>query len=177
MLGLCLLVSALYMSAQSGRENTLNPNTAMDALVVRTSNGAVRGVAEGGDVSTFKGIPFAAAPTGDNRWRPPQPFRAIVPRFSEDNRKANQALVEVITKFAHRKKATPAQIALAWLLAKAPWIVPIPGTTKLSRLEENLGGAAIGLTVEDMHSLEEASSAIKVEGERYPATHAKLIDR
>jgi len=104
-------------------------------------------------------------------------FRAIVPRFSEDNRKANRALVEVIKKFAEGKKATPAQIALAWLLAKAPWIVPIPGTTKLSRLEENLGGAAIGLTVEDMHSLEEASSAIKVEGERYPATHAKLIDR
>jgi aryl-alcohol dehydrogenase-like predicted oxidoreductase len=104
-------------------------------------------------------------------------FRAIVPRFSENNRKANQALVEVITRFANRKKATPAQIALAWLLAKAPWIVPIPGTTKLSRLEENLGGAAIGLTVADIHSLEEASSAIKVEGERYPATHAKLIDR
>jgi aryl-alcohol dehydrogenase-like predicted oxidoreductase len=104
-------------------------------------------------------------------------FRAIVPRFSEDNRKANQALVDVITKFADRKKATPAQIALAWLLAKAPWIVPIPGTTKLSRLEENLGGASIGLTVEDMHSLEEASSEIKVAGERYPATHAKLIDR
>ena len=90
---------------------------------------------------------------------------------------ANQALVEVITTFAGRKKATPAQIALAWLLAKAPWIVPIPGTTKLSRLEENLGGAAIELTADDMHSLEEASSAIKVEGERYPATHAKLIDR
>ena len=104
-------------------------------------------------------------------------FRAIVPRFSEDNRKANQALVEVITKFADRKKATPAQIALAWLLAKAPWIVPIPGTTKLSRLDENLRRGAIVLSVEDMHSLEEASSAIKVEGERYPATHAKLIDR
>jgi aryl-alcohol dehydrogenase-like predicted oxidoreductase len=104
-------------------------------------------------------------------------FRAIVPRFSEDNRKANQALVEVITKFADQKKATPAQIALAWLLAKAPWIVPIPGTTKLSRLEENLGGPAIELTIDDLHSLEKASSAIKVEGERYPATHAKLIDR
>src|SRR3954447_5501516 len=104
-------------------------------------------------------------------------FRAIVPRFSEDNRKANQALVHVITRFAEQKQATPAQIALAWLLAKAPWIVPIPGTTKLSRLEENLGGAAIKLTADDLHSLEKASSAIKVEGERYPATHAKLIDR
>src|SRR3954454_23303239 len=104
-------------------------------------------------------------------------FRAVVPRFSEQNRKANQALVDAITKFAEQKQAAPAQIALAWLLAKAPWIVPIPGTTKLSRLEENLGGAAIQLTDDDLRSLQEASSAIKVEGERYPATHAKLIDR
>src|SRR5581483_10408755 len=104
-------------------------------------------------------------------------FRAIVPRFSEDNRKANQALVDVVTKFAQEKKATPAQIALAWLLAKKPWIVPIPGTTKLSRLEENLGGATIELNTDDMRALEEASSAIRIEGERYPATHQKLIDR
>jgi aryl-alcohol dehydrogenase-like predicted oxidoreductase len=104
-------------------------------------------------------------------------FRNVVPRFSEENRKANQALVEVVTNFAKRKKATPAQIALAWLLAKKPWIVPIPGTTKLSRLEENLGGATIDLTTEDVRALEEASSAIKVEGDRYPATHQKLIDR
>ncbi len=104
-------------------------------------------------------------------------FRAIVPRFSEENRKANQALVDVVTKFAQQKKATPAQIALAWLLAKKPWIVPIPGTTRLSRLEENLGGATIELTTEDVRALEEASSAIKVEGDRYPATHQKLIDR
>jgi aryl-alcohol dehydrogenase-like predicted oxidoreductase len=104
-------------------------------------------------------------------------FRAIVPRFSEENRKANQALVDVVTQFAQRKKATPAQIALAWLLAKKPWIVPIPGTTKLSRLEENLGGATIELTTEDVRALEETSSAIKVEGDRYPATHQKLIDR
>ncbi|ADV80885.1 aldo/keto reductase [Terriglobus saanensis] len=104
-------------------------------------------------------------------------FRAVVPRFTEENRKANQALVDVVTKFAEQKKATPAQIALAWLLAKKPWIVPIPGTTKLSRLEENLGGATVELTTEDVHSLEVASSAIKVAGERYPATHQKLIDR
>jgi aryl-alcohol dehydrogenase-like predicted oxidoreductase len=104
-------------------------------------------------------------------------FRAIVPRFSEENRTANRALVEVVTKFAKQKKATPAQIALAWLLAKKPWIVPIPGTTKLSRLEETLGGAAIELTTDDVRALEEASAAINIEGERYPATHAKLIDR
>ncbi len=85
-------------------------------------------------------------------------FRAIVPRFSEENRKANQGLVDVLTKFAQQKNATPAQIALAWLLAKKPWIVPIPGTTKLSRLEENLGGATIELTTEDVRALEEASS-------------------
>jgi aryl-alcohol dehydrogenase-like predicted oxidoreductase len=104
-------------------------------------------------------------------------FRAIVPRFSEANRKANQALVNVVTEFAEQKKATPAQIALAWLLAKKPWIAPIPGTTKLSRLEENLGATSVELSIEDVRALEEASSAIKVEGERYPATHAKLIDR
>jgi aryl-alcohol dehydrogenase-like predicted oxidoreductase len=104
-------------------------------------------------------------------------FRAIVPRFSEENRRANQALVDVVKEFARQKNATPAQIALAWLLAKKPWIVPIPGTTKLSRLEENLGGATIELSAEDVRALEKASSAVKVEGDRYPATHAKLIDR
>ncbi|MGA1983962.1 MAG: aldo/keto reductase [Acidobacteriaceae bacterium] len=104
-------------------------------------------------------------------------FRNIVPRFSEENRKANQALVEVITQFAEEKKATPAQVALAWLLAKKPWIVPIPGTTKLSRLEENLGGATLELTADDVRALEQASSAVTIEGARYPATHQKLIDR
>ena len=104
-------------------------------------------------------------------------FRAIVPRFSEDNRKANQALVLAVTKFAEQKNATPAQIALAWLLAKKPWIVPIPGTTKLSRLEENLRGATIELTDQEVSALEDASSAVEVQGERYPATHQRLIDR
>jgi aryl-alcohol dehydrogenase-like predicted oxidoreductase len=104
-------------------------------------------------------------------------FRSVVPRFSEENRKANQALVDVVTSFAEQKNATPAQIALAWLLAKKPWIVPIPGTTKVSRLKENLGGASIELSASDVRALEEASSAIKIEGERYPAIHQKLIDR
>ena len=104
-------------------------------------------------------------------------FRAIVPRFSEENRKANQALVDVVREFAEQKKAAPAQIALAWLLAKKPWIAPIPGTTKLSRLEENLGATHVELSIEEVRALEDASSAIRVEGERYPATHAKLIDR
>jgi aryl-alcohol dehydrogenase-like predicted oxidoreductase len=104
-------------------------------------------------------------------------IRASLPRFSEDSRKANQALVDVVTKFAEQKKAAPAQIALAWLLAKKPWIVPIPGTTKLSRLEENLGATAVELSAEDVRSLEAASSAIKVVGDRYPATHQRLVDR
>jgi aryl-alcohol dehydrogenase-like predicted oxidoreductase len=104
-------------------------------------------------------------------------FRAIVPRFTKENREANQPLVDMVRRFAERKKATPAQIALAWLLAQKPWVVPIPGTTKLSRLEENLGGASIELSTEDVRALDEASSAITVEGERYPSTHAKLIDR
>ena len=104
-------------------------------------------------------------------------FRSIVPRFSAENRKANQPLVDVISSFAELKKVTPAQIALAWLLAKKPWIVPIPGTTKLARLEENLGAAAVELTPNDVRALEDASSKIKLEGARYPAFHAKLVGR
>jgi aryl-alcohol dehydrogenase-like predicted oxidoreductase len=104
-------------------------------------------------------------------------FRSSVPRFSAENRKANLALVDVIRSFAEQRKVTPAQIALAWLLAKKPWIVPIPGTTKLARLEENLGAAAVELTPNDVRVLEDASSKIKLEGARYPAFHAKLVGR
>jgi aryl-alcohol dehydrogenase-like predicted oxidoreductase len=104
-------------------------------------------------------------------------FRSTVPRFSSENRKTNQALVDVVASFAQKKRATPAQIALAWLLAKKPWIVPIPGTTKLSRLEENLGGASIKLTAEDVQALEDASSKIKVEGARYSPFHQQLVGR
>ena len=104
-------------------------------------------------------------------------FRNSVPRFSEENRKANQVLVDVISSFAKQKNTTPAQIALAWLLAKKPWIVPIPGTTKLERLEENLGAAVIELTTGDVLALEEASSKIKLQGARYPAFHASLVGR
>jgi aryl-alcohol dehydrogenase-like predicted oxidoreductase len=104
-------------------------------------------------------------------------FRNIVPRFTPENRKANQVLVELLTSFAEKKKATPAQIALSWLLAKKPWIVPIPGTTKLARLEENLGAAQVELTREDVRALEGASSNIKLEGARYPKFHAQLVGR
>jgi len=95
-------------------------------------------------------------------------FRNTIPRFNPENRKANQALVDVLSKFAEKRKVTPAQLALAWLLAKKPWIVPIPGTTKLHRLEENLGAANVDLTPEDLRAIESASSAIKIKGARYP---------
>jgi aryl-alcohol dehydrogenase-like predicted oxidoreductase len=95
-------------------------------------------------------------------------FRNTIPRFNPENRKANQALVDLLSKFAEKRKVTPAQLALAWLLAKKPWIVPIPGTTKLHRLEENLGAANVDLTPEDLRDIESASSNIKVEGARYP---------
>src|SRR5260370_28087524 len=91
-------------------------------------------------------------------------FRNIVPRFTPENRKANQGLVDLIGKFAHQKKATPAQIALAWLLAQKPWIVPIPGTTKLHRLEENIGATAVELTHEDLRHLKTPASRISVQG-------------
>jgi aryl-alcohol dehydrogenase-like predicted oxidoreductase len=104
-------------------------------------------------------------------------FRNTVPRFTSEARKANQALVNLLRKVAERKKATPAQIALAWLLAQKPWIVPIPGTTKLDRLEENIGAADTKLTPEDLREIDSASSKIKVEGARYPEFHEQLTGR
>ena len=104
-------------------------------------------------------------------------FRNQIPRFSPEARKANQALVEVIGGIAARKGATPAQIALAWLLARKPWIVPIPGTTKLHRLEENLGAAAIALTAEDVDDIAGALAGIPVQGARYPDRIAREIRR
>ena len=103
-------------------------------------------------------------------------FRSSVPRFSPENRKANQTLVDLVSSFAEKKRVTPAQIALAWLLAKKPWIVPIPGTTKLARLEENLGAAKVELTADDVRALD-ASAKIKLEGARYPKFHEQLVGR
>jgi aryl-alcohol dehydrogenase-like predicted oxidoreductase len=104
-------------------------------------------------------------------------FRSIVPRFSEEARKANQALVDSLGRIADRKKATKAQIALAWLLAQKPWIAPIPGTTKLHRLDENLGAADVALTADDLKEIHDAVSAIDVQGDRYPAHFQNLVNR
>jgi aryl-alcohol dehydrogenase-like predicted oxidoreductase len=104
-------------------------------------------------------------------------FRNIVPRFTPENRKANQAVVDLIGEFAKQKKVTPAQIALAWLLAQKPWIVPIPGTTKLHRLEENIGAVEVELTSTDLQQLETAASKIPVQGARYPEHLQKLVGR
>jgi aryl-alcohol dehydrogenase-like predicted oxidoreductase len=104
-------------------------------------------------------------------------FRNTVPRFAPDARKANQAVVDVLGEIAARKHVTPAQLALAWLLAQKPWIVPIPGTTKLHRLEENLGGAEVELSPDDLRRIEGAVSAIRIEGARYPEKLQELVGR
>jgi len=107
----------------------------------------------------------------------PTDFRNVVPRFTEENRKANVAFVEWLKTFAARKNATPAQIALAWLLAQKPWIVPIPGTTKHHRLDENLGAANIQLTAADFREIDRAASQIEVHGARYPEALLKMVGR
>jgi aryl-alcohol dehydrogenase-like predicted oxidoreductase len=104
-------------------------------------------------------------------------FRNIVPRFTPEARKANQALVDLLGKMAERKKATAAQIALAWLLAQKPWIVPIPGTTKLARLEENIGASAVKLTPDDLREIDSAASQITVQGARYPEHLERMTGR
>jgi aryl-alcohol dehydrogenase-like predicted oxidoreductase len=104
-------------------------------------------------------------------------FRNTVPRFAPEARKANQAVVELLTEIARKKQATPAQIALAWLLAQEPWIVPIPGTTKLHRLEENVGAIAVELSAADLREMEGASSQIKVHGARYSEAAQRMINR
>jgi aryl-alcohol dehydrogenase-like predicted oxidoreductase len=104
-------------------------------------------------------------------------FRNTVPRFSEENRKANQALVDLVSRIAAKKQATPAQIALAWVLAQKPWIVPIPGTTKLHRLEENLGAVDVELTPDDLREIESTAAQITIHGDRYSESSQRMIDR
>ena len=104
-------------------------------------------------------------------------FRNASPRFTPEARAANTALVDVLTRIAHRKGATPAQLALAWLLARKPWIVPIPGTTKPHRLEENLGAADVTLTADDLREIEEALARIAIQGERLPPAVLRFSNR
>lgn len=104
-------------------------------------------------------------------------FRSQLPRFQPEAMKANQAFVDLLNDLASKKKATPAQVALAWILAQKPWMVPIPGTTKLSRLEENLGAVALELTAEDLREITQASAKIPVEGGRYPEHLEKMTGR
>ncbi len=104
-------------------------------------------------------------------------FRNVVPRFAQEARKANQALVDLLTGIAERKQATPARIALAWLLAQKPWIIPIPGTTKLHRLEENIGAVSVELTAEDLRNIDNAAAKIEVQGARYPEKLEQMTGR
>jgi aryl-alcohol dehydrogenase-like predicted oxidoreductase len=120
---------------------------------------------------------FLTGKIDENTRFDPTDFRNIVPRFTEENRKANVAFVEWLKAFAVRKNATPAQVALAWLLAQKPWIAPIPGTTKRHRLEENLGALRIELTGDDLRDIDRAASRIEVHGARYPDHLQKMVGR
>jgi aryl-alcohol dehydrogenase-like predicted oxidoreductase len=113
----------------------------------------------------------------ENRSFDSSDFRSTVPRFTQENMKANQAMVDLIKQVAQRKNAAPAQIALAWLIAQKPWIVPIPGTTKAERLTENIGAATVTLTPDELREIETAASKIIIQGERYPEANAKLVNR
>jgi len=120
---------------------------------------------------------FLTGKVDENTKFDPTDIRSVIPRFTPEARKANQALVDLLGKIAAQKKATPAQIALAWLLAQKPWIVPIPGTTKLHRLEENIGAAAIELSADDLSEIESAAQEIEVQGARYPEALEQMTGR
>ncbi|MBV9560821.1 MAG: aldo/keto reductase [Bradyrhizobium sp.] len=120
---------------------------------------------------------FLTGAMNQNAKLPDNDFRSLLPRFTPEAMKANQSLVDLLKQIGERKKATPAQIALAWLLAQKPWIVPIPGTRKLARLEENIAAAAIALTDDDLREIERAAAAITVQGERYPDELEQLTGR
>jgi aryl-alcohol dehydrogenase-like predicted oxidoreductase len=119
---------------------------------------------------------FLTGKVNENTTYDSSDFRNTLPRFTPEARKANQTLVDLLSKIAARKKATPAQIALAWLLAQKPWIVPIPGTTKLNRLDENIGAASVYLTPADLRGINDAASGIKVQGDRYPERLEKMTN-
>jgi aryl-alcohol dehydrogenase-like predicted oxidoreductase len=123
------------------------------------------------------GAGFLTGKIDENTKFDPSDFRNIVPRFSPEARKANMVLVDLVKTVAERKGATPAQVALAWLLTQKPWIVPIPGTTKLRRLKENLGAVNVGLTEADLKEIDEASSSLKLEGARLPEAMLTMTGR
>ncbi len=120
---------------------------------------------------------FLTGKVNENTTYDSSDFRNLLPRFTPEARKANQALVDLLGKIAERKKATPAQIALAWLLAQKPWIVPIPGTTKLHRLDENIGAVAVELTIDDLREIDSAAAKIRVQGARYPEELERMTGR
>lgn len=120
---------------------------------------------------------FLTAKMNENTAFDSSDLRSTLPRFTPEARKANQTLVDLLAEIAKRKKATPAQIALAWLLDQKPWIIPIPGTTKLKRLEENIGAAAIALSSDDLREIESAASKIKIQGARYPERLEQMTGR
>ncbi len=153
-------------------QHRVDPNVPIEDVA-----GAVKELIQQGKVKHF-GLSEAAVQTINEETKfDKTDFRNIVPRFTPENRRANQAVVDLFRRIAERKKATPAQIALAWILAQKPWMVPIPGTTKLHRLEENIGAAAIELTADDLRQIESASSKIPVQGARYPENLQKLVNR
>jgi aryl-alcohol dehydrogenase-like predicted oxidoreductase len=120
---------------------------------------------------------FLTGKIDENTTFDPADFRNVVPRFTEENRKANLAFVDWLKTFAERRHVTPAQVALAWLLAQKPWIVPIPGTTKRTRLQENLGALQVSLTAEDLADIQRAVSQIEVQGARYPEHLQMMVGR
>jgi len=123
------------------------------------------------------GAGFLTGQINENTKFDPSDFRNMVPRFSPEARKVNMVLVDLVKSVAERKSTTPAQVALAWLLAQKPWIVPIPGTTKLNRLQENLGAVNVELTSSDLQQIDEASSRLKLEGARLPEAMLKMTGR
>lgn len=120
---------------------------------------------------------FLTGKIDENTTFPDNDFRNSVPRFTPENRKANQTVVDLLTRIAENKNATPAQIALAWILAQKPWIVPIPGTTKIHRLEENLGAVSVKLTTDELNEIEASVSKIKISGHRYSENNEKAVDK
>jgi len=147
---------------------------ALDAAAVGVGGQHGRGILS---VRDKKGGVLVMPRIDDKTTFEPTDFRNVVPRFTEENRKANLAFVDWLKTFAARKNATPAQIALAWLLAQKPWIVPIPGTTKRHRLEENLGATTIQLSADDLREIDRAAAEITVQGARYPEHLQRMVGR